>query len=327
MKVFLSNSLCDEAMELLRKRVDVFDAKGQPLENYLREITTADGLIIRIGEINAQMIQAATKLKVIGRTGVGFDNIDVLQATKQGVPVVITPGANALSVAEHTMALLFALSKQLIPASSQLKLGNWNVRDQQKSVEIHGKTLALIGFGEIGKKVVQLALGLGMKVYVYDPYVDAEEIEKFNAVAVDQVGKLLEIADFLSIHIPLLPTTRDFLTITDLKKMKNTAYLINCSRGGIVSESTLVEALDKGYIAGVALDVFEKEPLPEDALVLQRENIICTPHSAAQTKEAARRMHEMCVKGCLAVLEGEMWPNVADKSVYHTPVWKKRISR
>ena len=281
----------------------------------------ADALIVRIAKCDGHAIEHSPNLKVIGRTGVGYDTVDIAAATAKGIPVVITPGANNRSVAEHTVAMIFALSKNLIEGQNEMCTGNWEIRGAKKAFELEGKTVGVIGLGAIGRETAKICRGCGMKLAGYDPFLEQEKIEALGADYYENYKDLLKISDVVTIHVPLTEETRGMISKRQLSMMKPTALLINCSRGGIVNESDLVEALKEGVIAGAGTDVFCSEPPRADDPLLTCPNLVLSPHSAAQTREAVIKMAQMCVKGCLAVCRGEKWPYVAAKAAYDHPSW------
>ena len=285
----------------------------------------ADALIVRIAKCDGHAIENSPNLKVIGRTGVGYDSVDVETATAHGIPVVITPGANNRSVAEHAVAMMFALSKNLVEAQTEMCRGNWKIRDAKKAFELEGKTVGILGLGAIGRETAKICQGCGMKIAAYDPFMSKEQIEGFGAEYYESYEELLKISDVVTIHVPLTEETRNMIAKEQLETMKKTALIINCSRGGIVNEADLVEALKNGTIAGAGTDVYCNEPPQMDDPLLNCPNLIVSPHSAAQTREAVIKMARMCVKGCLAVAEGKKWPSVADKAVYAHPKWKDAV--
>ena len=321
MKFVMTQAVCPEGMELLNGVADVYVADNQDPNNYLDQMQDADALIVRIAKCDGHVIEHSPNLKVIGRTGVGYDTVDVKKATELGIPVVITPGVNNRSVAEHTVAMMFALSKNLVEAQNEMCAGNWEIRSAKKAFELEGKTVGIIGMGAIGREVAKICAGCGMKVSGYDPFMSREKIEALGAVYYENYEDLLEEADVVTIHVPLTDQTRDMITLKQLVTMKPTALLINRSRGGIVNEADLVEALKGGVIAGAGTDVYCSEPPKADDPLLHCPNLVLSPHSAAQTREAVIKMAQMCVKGCLAVCRGEKWPYVADKAVYDHPRW------
>ena len=321
MKFVMTQAVCPQGMELLKDLAKVYVADNGDPNNYLDEMRDADALIVRIAKCDGKAIAGSPNLKVIGRTGVGYDSVDVAEATKRGIPVVITPGANNRSVAEHAVAMMFALSKNLYEAQTEMLRGNWKIRDAKKAFELEGKTVGVIGLGAIGRETAKICQGCGMKLAGYDPFLSREKIEALGADYYENYEDLLKVSDIVTIHVPLTEGTRDMIAKPQLEMMKDTALLINCSRGGIVNEQDLVEALKNGTIAGAGTDVYVNEPPAADDPLLNCPNLIVSPHSAAQTREAVIKMAQMCVRGCLAVCHGKKWPYVADKSVYDHPAW------
>ena len=322
MKFVMTQAVCPEGLQMLDGVADIYVADNQDPNNYLAEMQDADALIVRIAKCDGHAIENSPNLKVIGRTGVGYDSVDVKTATAHGIPVVITPGANNRSVAEHAVAMMFALSKNLVEAQQEMCKGNWEIRGAKKAFELEKKTVGILGLGAIGRETAKICEGCGMKVAAYDPFLSQEQVEGYGAVYYENYEDLLKASDVVSIHVPLTDETRNMIGKKQLAEMKKTALIINCSRGGIINEADLVEALKAGEIAGAGTDVFCNEPPKTDDPLLNCPNLIVSPHSAAQTREAVIKMAQMCVKGCLAVTEGKKWPFVADKSVYDHEKWK-----
>lgn len=322
MKFVMTQAVCPEGLQMLDGVADVYVADNQDPNNYLDEMKDADALIVRIAKCDGHAIENSPNLKVIGRTGVGYDSVDVKTATAHGIPVVITPGANNRSVAEHAVAMMFALSKNLVEAQQEMCKGNWEIRGAKKAFELEGKTIGILGLGAIGRETAKICEGCGMKVAAYDPFLSKEQVEGYGAVYYENYEDLLKVSDVVSIHVPLTDETKNMISKKQLTEMKKTALIINCSRGGIINETDLVEALKAGEIAGAGTDVFCSEPPKTDDPLLNCPNLIVSPHSAAQTREAVIKMAQMCVKGCLALAEGKKWPFVADKSVYDHEKWK-----
>lgn len=322
MKFVMTQAVCPEGLQMLDGVADVYVADNQDPNNYLDEMKDADALIVRIAKCDGHAIENSPNLKVIGRTGVGYDSVDVKTATAHGIPVVITPGANNRSVAEHAVAMMFALSKNLVEAQQEMCKGNWEIRGAKKANELEGKTIGILGLGAIGRETAKICEGCGMKVAAYDPFLSKEQVEGYGAVYYENYEDLLKVSDVVSIHVPLTDETKNMISKKQLTEMKKTALIINCSRGGIINETDLAEALKAGEIAGAGTDVFCSEPPKTDDPLLNCPNLIVSPHSAAQTREAVIKMAQMCVKGCLAVAEGKKWPFVADKSVYDHEKWK-----
>lgn len=324
MKFVMTQAVCPEGMKLLDGVSQVYVADNQDPNNYLDQMQDADALIVRIAKCDGHAIEHSPNLKVIGRTGVGYDTVDVKKATELGIPVVITPGANNRSVAEHAVAMMFALSKNLVQAQNEMCAGNWEIRGARKAFELEGKTVGVIGMGAIGRETAKICQGCGMKVAGYDPFMSREKIEALGAKYYADYRELLKTADIITIHVPLTEETRNMIAKEQLASMKKTALIINCSRGGIINESDLVQALREGVIAGAGTDVYCNEPPKTDDPLLNCPNLIVSPHSAAQTREAVIKMAQMCINGCLAVCRGEKWPYVADPKVYEHPIWKDR---
>lgn len=325
MKFVMTQAVCREGMELLEGEAEIYVADQSDPNVYIEEMKDADALIVRLGKCDKKVLENSPELKVIGRTGVGYDSVDVEEATRRGIPVVITPGANNRSVAEHAVGMMFALAKNIVEASREMAAGRWEIRDAGKAFELFEKKVGFIGLGAIGRETNNICKGIGMKTAGYDPFLSKEQIEALGCEYYEDYKMLLKECDIISIHVPLLPSTKDMVGREELKIMKKTAVIINCSRGGIVNEEALTEALNDGRIAGAALDVFEEEPPKPGNPLLMAKNIIYSPHSAAQTKEAVIRMAKMCVEGCLAVVNGEKWPYVADSKVYSHPRWNKEL--
>jgi len=317
MKFVMTQSVCPQALKLLENKAEVFVANDGDLNNYADQIKDADAIIVRIGKLDRKAIEKAPNLKVIGRTGVGYDNIDVEAANERNIPIVITPGANNLSVAEHTLAMMLAISKNLAQCDTETRNGNFtSVRGNGKIFEVCGKKVGIIGLGAIGIETARLCKALGMDVLGYDPYLPKEKMEELNILHYADYESMLGDCDFVSLHVPLLDETKNMIGKKQLQMMKKTAILINCARAGIVNEADLIEALENGTIAAAGTDVFETEPPPMDSPALRAKNLLCTPHSAAQTQEAVIRMHTMCVESCLAILRGQQVSNIANKVVY-----------
>lgn len=326
MKITMTESICLEGLEMLTG-TEVFVAHDANPHNYIDQLRNSDAFIVRVadkGAVSADVMDQSG-FRVIGRTGVGYDSVDVTAATARGIPVVITPGANMRSVAEHAITLMMALSKNLVEGDAQQRSGNWKIRDAKKAFEVEGKTALVIGLGNIGKIIAHLCQGLDMNVIAYDCFVSKEQMAALHVSKYEDKIEAIRAADVVFVQMPLIDgVTNNTIAKAELEAMKPTALLINTSRGEIVNEPDLVEALRSGKIAGAGLDVFWNEPTKVSDEILHCPNVIVSPHSAAQTREAVIKMHTDCVAGCLAVLRGEKWPYVADKSVYNHPLWKDK---
>lgn len=286
LKVLVSDQLADVGIKVFEEAPGVeADVKTGLKPEELREIIGAyDGLAIRSAtKVTAEIIAAGERLKVIGRAGIGLDNVDVKAASQRGIVVMNTPEGNTITTAEHTLSLIMALARNIPQATASLKAGKWE-KKQLKGRELFNKTLGLIGAGHIGRIVADRAKGLKMKVIVYDPYIKPATVEALDLEPVS-LDELLRRADFITIHTPKTPETLNLINKSTLSRMKKGAMLINCARGGIVSEEDLFEALSSGHLGGAALDVFRTEPPGENPL-LSLPNFICTPHLGASTQEA-----------------------------------------
>lgn len=327
MKVTMTEAICPEGMALL-EGAEIFVAHDAHPHNYMAQLKDTDIFIVRVaseGAIDRKVLEKNTNLKVVGRTGIGYDSVDVAAATSLGIPVVITPGANNRSVAEHVITLMLALSKNLVESDREQRKGNWQIRDAKKAFEVEGKTCLIIGLGTIGKIIAHLCQGLDMKVIAYDSFVSAEQMKTLNVEKCENKFSALKAADMVIVQMPLIEgVTNGMIGKAELDAMKSTAIFINCGRGELVDEPALCEALKSGSIAGAGLDVFWNEPTHTDDEILHCPNVIVSPHSAAQTREAVIKMATMCVQGCLAVCKGEKWPYVADPKVYDHPRWSGR---
>ena len=258
----------------------------------------ADAVCLQVGtwvKVTDDFLSRCPLLKVVSRTGVGVDNVDVDAASRRGVLVLNTPQANTISVAEHTIALMLALAKQLFVLDSHTRSGDFQIRRKNLPIDLHGKTLGLIGFGNIGRMVAQKAnAAFNMKILAYDPYID--QVESYVQQMQDYTN-VVEQSDIVSIHLPLVPQTKNLFDASLIAKMKRSAFLINTSRGGIVDELALCSILNSGGLAGAALDVFESEPPSENSQLFQASNLILTPHAAALTKECVLRVANTAADG------------------------------
>ena len=285
-KILVSDPLSKKGLEILERAKNLkYDLKpGLPPQELKKIISEYDAIIVRSEtKLTGEIIEAADRLKVIGRAGIGLDNVDLPAATKKGIVVMNTPQENAISTAEHTIAMLFSVARKTPQATASMKGGKWE-KKKFTGVEIYNKTFGVIGIGMIGTIVVDRARALKMKLIAYDPYISKEAAEK-KGVDLVSLDELLSRSDFISIHTPLTDETRNLIDKNAFGKMKDGVILINCARGGIVNEKDLYDAIKAGKVAGAALDVFEKEPAIGNPL-LELEEVISTPHLGAATGEA-----------------------------------------
>lgn len=303
MKILVSDPLSPQGIELLQQHARV-ELKPNLHPEELQEIIAGyDALIVRSHtRVTGPIIKAGRRLKVIGRAGVGVDNIDVPQATAQGIMVVNVPEANTISAAELTLALLASLARNIPGANSSVKVGEWS-RQKFLGVELNQKTLGLIGLGHVGGEVGRRARALGMNVLAYDPYISDGYAAKIGVELVD-LPHLLKQGDFISLHVPLIPATRHLIGAQEIALMKPGSRLINCARGGVVDEQALYAALCEGRIAGAALDVFEQEP-PVNSPLLKLDQVIATPHLGALTREAQANVALQVAEQVINALKGK----------------------
>ncbi|MEW5722362.1 MAG: hydroxyacid dehydrogenase [Thermodesulfobacteriota bacterium] len=285
MKILISDKSHKSCAEKFREAgFEVDEKPGLSHEERLALIKDYHGLVIRSAtRVTADLLEAAENLRVVGRAGTGLDNVDVAAATAKGVVVMNTPGQNSNAAAELTVAMIFALSRQLFRACESLKACRWEKKALQGR-EVMGKTLGVVGYGAIGRLVGELGRGIKMNVLGYDPFLTPEQIKKLGAEPVS-FEDLLARADFVTIHVPKTAETTRLFNAATIGRMKDGAYLINCARGGLVDEDALFDALTSGKLAGAALDVFETEP-PGEHKLLGLDNFLCTPHLGASTYEA-----------------------------------------
>jgi len=305
-KVLLYEDMREEGKAVLKEKADLYFAKGLDEDSLVHQVQEIDGIIIRAnGRVNRKIIDSAPRLKVIGRHGVGVENIDLEAATEKGIWVVNTPDANDISVAEHFFGIALILSKMLKKGEKAFREeGRWNARYQYIGNELHGKTLGILGFGRIGKAIGRIgSRGFNMRVLYYDT-LRFEEVEKELGAVKTSLEEIFIQSDFISINLPMLPQTKGIVGERELRMMKPTAYIINLARGPIWDEKALYKVLEEGRIAGAGADVFEVEPAPKDHPLLQLENFFGTPHMAAHTEEALKRMSLVAVD-VLRVLEGK----------------------
>lgn len=286
MKILVSDNLSKRGVEVLQHAGFTVDVKTKlTKEELLQEIKGYEGLIVRSGtKVTAEVIEAGTQLKIIGRAGTGLDNVDSDAATRRGIVVMNTPGGNTVTTAEHTIAMLVALSRKIPQATASLKSGKWE-KNLFLGVELYNKTLGVIGLGQIGAYVTKLAQGLGMNVIGYDPFLAQDRARQMGIEAVE-LTELFRRSDIISVHTPLTNETKGLINASAISQMKEGVMIVNCARGGIVHEGDLFEALKGKKVAAAAFDVFEEEPVRADHPILTLDNFICTPHIGASTGEA-----------------------------------------
>jgi D-3-phosphoglycerate dehydrogenase len=283
---------------------------GTTVEAIAADVIDCDAILARTAPFPAKVLEAGKKLKVISRHGVGYDNIDVARATELGIWVTFAPESNANTVAEHTIGCILTLARNFIQLDRETRKGNWDVRDKLLGTDLAGKVLGIVGLGKIGRRVAQKASrGLDMKVVGYDPFLKPEQMAEF-ATPGESMDKVFSAADFVTLHIPGGASTRGIVDKKMFALMKKTAFFINASRGDVVVEVDLIDALRNRMIAGAAIDVYEKEPPQKDNSLLSMGNVLLTPHNASQTRECMIRMALHAAQGIDEVLSGKRptWP-------------------
>jgi D-3-phosphoglycerate dehydrogenase len=301
--------------ELLREAgVTVLTPQG---DDALRAaLPAADALIVRDG-FKAPLIDLAPRLVIISNHGTGTDRIDVAHASQHGIPVSCTPGANARAVAEHALMLMLAVSRQVVSADAATRRADWGYKYQQPTLSLYGKTLGVAGFGRTGRMLCEMAAGgFGMRTLVWSPSADPLELAAAGVQAVSTLEELLAASDFVSLHRPLRPDTRHMLNEQSLRSMKPQAIVVNTSRGGLIDESALADALSEGRLFGAGLDVFDSEPLPADARLAALPGVVLTPHIAGSSEEALHTTASHCARQVLAALAGNEPPDLVRPEVW-----------
>lgn len=315
-KVLLSEDINPLGKELLKGKAEIIIAPDTSEATAMELARDVIGIILRATtQINAAIIRNSPHLKIIARTGVGVDNVDVEAASERGIYVCNFPGMNNLTVAEHTIAMIMALSKQVVHMHNSVKTGNWNERFSINQIEVADKKLGIIGMGQIGNIVAKMCHdGLGMNILAYDPYI-RNKMKDDSITFVDHLENLFMESDFISVHVPNLPETKGMVSEKLIGLMKKTAYLINTSRGAIVDEPSLIRVLKNRMIQGAALDVFWQEPLPIQSPFLSLDNVILSPHCAGSTWESNVRIAMGAAQAVLDVIEGK---SPQDIYIYNT---------
>ncbi len=317
-KILIVQPIHERGVRVFDERFDVRVASDPSVATVLKEIRGVAGVVVRTAPFPGEIIEAADALKVIGRHGVGVDNIDVKAATEKGIVVVYTPNANATSVAEHTITAIGALAKRAVSYDRATREGRWEIRNSYKAVDLDGKILGLVGIGRIGSMVARrAAAAYNMKVIAFDPYIRPETADRLGVSILARMDDVFGQADVVSLHTPLTPETRGLVNEAKLRLMKPTSFLINFSRGEVVDEKALCMALRSGVIAAAAIDVYDPEPPLRDNPLFALENILLSPHSAALTEECVIRMATGAAEGIVDVLSGKKPQYIVNPDVYH----------
>lgn len=302
--VLLYEPIHADGVALLGEKAEILWAHSLDEDALLEQVPPVDGIIVRNWKVTRRVMEAAPRLRVVGRHGIGVDQIDTKAARELGIVVVNTPGAATESVAEHSVGLMIALAQHVVQADRAMRAGDWQARYDLTGRDLQHKILGIVGCGRIGTRVATLChMALQMPVLYHD-IVEVPQAEAQLGARRVPLDELLQVADVVSLHVPLTPETRGMIGREALQRMKRDAFLINTARGSVADQAALIEALQKGWIAGAGLDVFDPEPLPPDHPLLQLPNVVVTPHMAAFTQEGLLNMAMGVVNDVLAVLEG-----------------------
>lgn len=304
-KILIVQPIHERGMQVFDDRFDVRVASDPSVATVIKEIKGVEGVVVRMAPFTREIIEAADALKVIGRHGVGVDTIDIRAATEKGIVVTNTPNANATSVAEHTLTAIGALAKRVVVYDHAIRVGRWELRNSYGAIDLDGKTLGLVGVGRIGSMVARrAAAAYNMKAIAFDPYITPEKAREMGVTLCTSMDDIFRQADVVSLHTPLTPETRGLVNAARLRLMKPTAFLVNFSRGEVIDERALYDALKTGVIAGAAIDVYDPEPPLDNNPLFELDNILLSPHSAALTGECVIRMATGAAEGVVDVLTG-----------------------
>ncbi len=305
-KILVVEPIHPASMRMLEERNDVtFEIVSDTSEeNLLSRIADVDALTIRVSPLSTKVLQAAKKLKVVSRHGVGYDNVPVETCTQLGIPLTIVGPVNSVAVAEHAFFLILSLAKHGVLFNQEVKRGNFEIRRKRRAFELNGKTLLILGYGRIGREVALRARAFGLKVIVYDPYHRPQSSD--SATLITDISDGLRQANVVSLHLPLTPETHHLIGERELRLLPRNAIVVNTSRGGIIDEDGLSAVLLDGHLLGVGLDVFEEEPVPVDHPLLQHDRVTVSPHSAALTEDTLIAMGDATLKNALDGIDGRL---------------------
>lgn len=320
--ILLNCHIHEEGLALLKAEAEVLGPLSKDQALSLEHKSGIQAIIVGFAQ-SGETMDLFPNLRVLGRPGIGVDNVDIPAATQRGICVINTPDAPTESTAEHAVALIMNLAARVFEDDRGLRQGNWRMRKRMRGTELKGKTLGVIGLGRIGSRVAEICKsGLEMRVLAYDPYADPAKAERLGVELKEDLMQVMSKADSLTIHVPHTPETRGMINAAALAAMKPTAYLINCARGPVVDERALIEALQKGIIAGAGIDVYDPEPPAMDSPLFSLPNTICTPHTGSFTEDGVRAMSIGVAEGVLAVLRGERPTGLAQ--LVNPQVWGQR---
>ena len=266
----------------------------------------ADALIVRTAQLSAELMDKGNQLKIVARHGVGYDNVPVGVLSRKKIPLATTGNANAITVAEHALYFILTLAKRGSTFDRAIREGDWESRNRLQGSEIFGKNLLLVGYGRIGREVAKRAKAFGMRIHVFDPYVNSEQVIQEGAIYINDLGASLSETDFLSLHLPFTLQNRHIIGASEIKTLPTTAYVINTARGGLIDEDELLKALDAGTLSGAGLDCFEQEPPQRKMELLRSDKVVLSPHNASLTAECTRRLGLVCVENVVDALTGRL---------------------
>ncbi|MBT5264495.1 MAG: hydroxyacid dehydrogenase [Rhodospirillaceae bacterium] len=311
-KVLVIQPLHPDGMAVLEARddIEIKVITEYDEETLVREVADVHGMTVRVAKITRRVIEAAPNLEVVARHGVGYDAVDQAALNERGIPLTVTPRANAVSVAEHAFAFMLALGNRFVALDREMRTGNWMARSDHVAIDLEDKNLLIIGFGRIGTRVAKRARAFDMKVHVYDPYVQANVIEAAGCVNVTDLSEALPDMDVVTLHCPKSEETTNIISAAELSAMKSSAMLINCARGGLINEEDLYRALSDGEIAEAGLDVFAVEPATADNPLFELDNVMVSPHTAGNSIEALRRMGMDSAQCVLDAFDGKLTQDV-----------------
>ncbi len=309
-RILIAGPIHEAGRALLDARTDIeYEMLNQATAAEVdSRIADLDAVLLRLTPLTAEMIEKAGKLKVVSRYGVGYDSIDVDALTKRRIPLVTVGDTNAATVAEHTIGLMIAVSRQMVVMDRLTRAGGWGLRNESGITELQGKTVVVVGFGRIGRKVASRAAAFDMTIVIADPFVEHEVVEALGYRHVTDFHDVLEEADYVTLHLPAAPDGRPVMGAAEFSKMKRGAYFINAARGTLIDEDALTAALTEGHLHGAGLDVMRDEPPSHDNPLLSLDNVVFSPHNAALTEECAQRMSEISVRKILDTFDGRLDP-------------------
>ena len=319
--VLVLGKMHPQGIDLLRARpqLKITMIEDEFAEDFAAAVADSDAIAVRTGTLTAELLDCAQRLKIVSRHGVGYDNIDVVALTRRRIPVAIAADANAVSVAEHMLYLMLALAKQGAAYDQATRSGDFAFRNSLQAIDLWQKTLLILGMGRIGRQVARRCQALDMRLLAYDPYIDQTIIRAHGCEPVSDLSAALASADVVTLHFPGGGANVKFIDHAKLQQLKSSAFLINTARGDVVDEAALYECLHSGRLRGAGLDVFAEEPTPADHPLLQLDNVIVSPHSAATTQEGAVRMSVRTIRNLLDALDGKLDPEmVVNKDVLNT---------